>query len=45
MQLKVEPHSDAYTEERYVPDQELLQLKDQLIEMGGPSIASMKKKR
>lgn len=35
--LNVQEHTDLMDTERYVPDKELLDLKDQLTEMGGPS--------
>lgn len=35
--LRVVEHSDDHEEVRYVPDRELLELKEQLDEMGGPS--------
>ncbi|CAH0560482.1 unnamed protein product [Brassicogethes aeneus] len=35
--IKVLPHEDDHEEVRYVPDSELLQLKHELDELGGPS--------
>nr|CAG4650682.1 EOG090X0MUO [Sida crystallina] len=44
VELNVRPHNEEDESDRYIPDLELLQLKEELTDLGGPSTASKKKK-
>lgn len=35
--INIVPHEDFHEEQRYIPDSELITLKQELDEMGGPS--------